>query len=78
MPEAVRVGCADGDPVAVGGGDGPAGAAAAELERGGDVGSLRPGLLAEMDDSALAGVLERLAFSARIGGRADAEPGDGR
>ncbi len=56
-------------------------AAAAELERGGDVGSLRrrlPGLLAEMDDSALAGVLERLAFSARIGGRADAEPGDGR
>ncbi len=71
------MGCAGGGPVAVGGGDGPAGAAAAELERG-DVGSLRRGPLAEMDDSALAGVLERLAFSARIGGRADAEPGDGR
>lgn len=71
----------DGGPAAVGGRYGQAGAAAAELERGGDVGSLRrrlPGLLAEMDDSALAGVLERLAFSARIGGRADAEPGDGR
>ena len=51
-------------------------AAAAELERGGGLAALRgrlPALLAEMDDSALAGALERLAFSARLAGRSDPE-----
>ena len=49
-------------------------AAAAELERGGDVAALRarlPALLADMDGAALADALERLAFSARLSGRAD-------
>ena len=49
-------------------------AAAAELERGGGLDALRatlPGLLDGMDDGALAGALERLAFSARIAGRAE-------
>lgn len=51
-------------------------AAAAELERGGGLAALRgrlPALLAEMDDSALAGALERLAFSARLAGCRDPE-----
>lgn len=49
-------------------------AAAAELERGGDLAALRsrlPALLADMDADDLASALERLAFSARLSGRAD-------
>lgn len=55
----------------------PAVSAAAEMiERGGGLAALRdrlPDLLADMDDSALASALERLAFSARLAGRADPE-----
>ena len=49
-------------------------AAADELERGGGLAALRdrlPALLDGMDESALADALERLAFSARLAGRAD-------
>ena len=55
-------------------------AAADELERGGDLASLRarlPALFDAMDGGVLASALERLAFSARLAGRADREGGDG-
>lgn len=48
---------------------------------GGDLDSFRaslPALLADVDDAPLAGLLERLAFSARLSGRADPADGDGQ
>ena len=54
--------------------------AEAELRRGGGLAALRarlPALFGDMDGDRLAAILERLAFSARLSGRADPADGDG-